>query len=62
MTGPDTGGPPAGPGRVVAPLSADQRTDRYLAQTGSRELTPRQRRRVEHKDNRAAVRTETRQR
>ncbi|MGW5259612.1 hypothetical protein ACWEQG_01475 [Microbispora sp. NPDC004025] len=31
-------------------LDRDQRADRYRAQTGRRELTPRQRRRIDHKD------------
>ncbi|MFE0071068.1 hypothetical protein ACFWYW_19755 [Nonomuraea sp. NPDC059023] len=32
-------------------LNDDQRRTRYFAQTGRSELTPRQRRRVRHKDN-----------
>ncbi|MGI5161445.1 hypothetical protein [Microbispora sp. CA-102843] len=31
-------------------LDRDQRADRYRAQTGRNELTPRQRRRSDHKD------------
>ncbi|MEV0805761.1 hypothetical protein [Micromonospora sp. NPDC050200] len=86
MTGPDTGGPPSGPGfnlnlsvlgkqmaeRIrleaaassagargvtASPLSREQREDRYRRQTGSPELTPRQRRRRDHKANRASSRT-----
>jgi hypothetical protein len=52
-----SGGNGTGPGRAYAtPLTDEQRTDRYLRQTGGRRLTPRQRRRVDHKQNRAAVR------
>lgn len=41
--------------RHVQPLTVEQRKDRYRRQTGTKELTPRQRRRVAHKANRAAV-------
>jgi hypothetical protein len=34
-------------------LTAPEREERYLAQTGRREMTPRQRRRWAHKTNRA---------
>lgn len=43
-------------GGSTAPLSREQREDRYRKQTGVVRLTPRQRRRIEHKANRAAVR------
>jgi hypothetical protein len=52
MTGPISTPPPSGPGRVT-PLTEAQRTDNYRRQTGSARLTPRQRRRVEHKAARA---------
>lgn len=54
MTGPDTGGPPSGPRNI--PMTEEQRYARYLRQTGARRLTPRQRRRADHKQNRAASR------
>lgn len=52
-----SGGNGTGPGRLATPLSEEQRTDNYRRQTGARELTPRQRRRVEHKANRALHRS-----
>ncbi|MFI1195483.1 hypothetical protein ACH4T9_19810 [Micromonospora sp. NPDC020750] len=58
MTHPNGGnGGTTGPGRMVTPLTAEARVDRYRRQTGSAELTPRQRRRRDHKANRAAART-----
>jgi hypothetical protein len=60
MTGPVNDPSPGGPGREASPLTAEQRADNYRRQTGARELTPRQRRRVEHKASRAAVRAEKR--
>ncbi|AYF31073.1 hypothetical protein CSH63_27270 [Micromonospora tulbaghiae] len=43
----------------AAPLSVERRRDNYRRQNGTRasgQLTPRQRRRADHKANRAAVR------
>jgi hypothetical protein len=54
-TGPGGGGG-TGPGREIAPLTVEQRTDNYRRQNGTDRLTPRQRRRLAHKANRAAVR------
>lgn len=34
-------------------MTTDQRTETYLAQTGRKELTPKQRRRIKHKENSA---------
>jgi hypothetical protein len=57
MTGPNTPPPPGGPGRgYAAPLTEEQRMLRYFAQNGMWRLTPRQRRRVDHKSLRAAIR------
>ncbi|MCT2276349.1 hypothetical protein M3G91_01830 [Micromonospora chalcea] len=42
-------------GGSAAPLTREQRQDRYRKQTRGGQLTPRQRRRIEHKANRAAV-------
>ena len=55
MTGPISTPPPSGPGRIT-PLTETQRVDNYRRQTGRTELTPRQRRRTEHKKHRAATR------
>ena len=55
MSGPETGSPPSGP--RAYPLTEEQRVSNYLRQTGARwRLTPKQRRRADHKANRAAVR------
>lgn len=52
-----SGGNGTGPGRAFAtPLTDQQRVTRYALQTGSWVLTPRQRRRADHKRNRAAAR------
>ena len=59
--GTGTGGGGAGSGPKGGALTVEQRTDNYRRQTDAKELTPRQRRRVEHKANRAAVRSEMRQ-
>lgn len=57
MTGPNTPPPPGGPGRAIAtPLTEEQRVLNYIRQTGGRRLTPRQRRRVDHKQARATLR------
>jgi hypothetical protein len=57
--GPATPTSPPGPGRDI-PLTVEQRLENYFAQNGSRRirrLTPKQFRRLNHKANRAAVRT-----
>ncbi|MEU6387642.1 hypothetical protein ABZ847_29260 [Streptomyces bauhiniae] len=51
-SGGGSGGNGTGPGRIT-PLTAEERTDRYHRQTGSAVLTPRQRRRRDHKAHRA---------
>lgn len=58
MTHPTTGGGSTGPGRQVTALSTEQREGNYRRQTGTARLTPRQRRRAEHKANLAAKRAE----
>lgn len=55
MSGPETGGPPSGPGRDF-PLTAVQRLDNYRRQTGRAVPTARQMRRLAHKANRAEAR------
>lgn len=51
------GGGGTGPGRIVAPLTTEQRADNYRRQTGRTALTPKQRRRADHKASRYAVKT-----
>ncbi|MFI6759398.1 hypothetical protein ACIBF5_09680 [Micromonospora sp. NPDC050417] len=57
MTGPETGGPPSGPGRTSTPMSVADRAWNYATQTGRRidSPTPRQQRRIRHKANRAGL-------
>ncbi|MFI6819770.1 hypothetical protein ACIBJE_02310 [Micromonospora sp. NPDC050187] len=58
MTHPNGGnGGTTGPGRTQATaLTAEQRADNYRRQNGTDRQTPRQRRRAEHKANRAKAR------
>jgi hypothetical protein len=56
MTGPDTGGPPSGPATPNTPMGGTRRFAVYTTQNGSWRLTPRQRRRADHKQHRATKR------
>lgn len=53
MTHPINNPSPGGPGRLVAPLTVEQRACNYRQQLGHNKLTARQRRRMTHKANRA---------
>lgn len=55
MTTHPEGGGGTGPGRA-AELAAERRIDTYRRQNGTRIITPRQRRRIDHKAARAAKR------
>lgn len=55
MTAPDTPPPPSGPGRTE-PLAPWQRRGNYQQQNNAEHLTPRQRRRYDHKYSRAQAR------